>query len=562
MRPVLLAAGVLITACLAPVMVRPAPASATFAGPVGRLAYVVQGERPAGQFIVPYSDIMTSRPDGTDQRRVSASSTPGLVYPLDGTPSWSPDGTRIAYGHMTGYDAGEVRIMDADGSHSRSVVPTAAVNCRQGSCQALTGIDWSPDGTRLAYQDSSNTIQIVDSADGGNRTMIGSGINFFPRWSPDGTQILYSKTVGFRYFNFWEANADGSNERQITTQQTGFQGFGDWSPDGTKIVYQYFQANDQQLWQMNADGSQQTQLTHEVGLAPSHPVWSPDGSRIDFDEHGSRGDLGLFQMNSDGTDITAIPRTGDFPSWQAAAMSPDVTPPTVTISEPGNGADLKLGFTINVSYRCEDIESGIASCVGTVPDGSPLDTSSIGTKSFAVTATDRVGNTVTRTSTYYVHDSTSGDVPASGGTVTSNPDPSPADPIGASVVVPDGTGGGGVYLTTSGDSSTRPPHGFNLLGYQVRIEAPVGTWDNPLVLTFTLDPSVIPDGTDPDQMHVVRDGVIVSNCPPGATTAIAPDDANPDGQPCLQSHQVLGNGDVQFTVLTPHASDWNFTAPK
>lgn len=44
----------------------------------------------------------------------------------------------------------------------------------------------------------------------------------------------------------------------------------------------------------------------------------------------------------------------------------------------------------------------MTSCAGTVPNGSLIDTSSVGAKTFTVTATDAAGLTVTQTVTYNV----------------------------------------------------------------------------------------------------------------------------------------------------------------
>ena len=54
----------------------------------------------------------------------------------------------------------------------------------------------------------------------------------------------------------------------------------------------------------------------------------------------------------------------------------------------------------NAQYTCADAGSGIATCAGTVPNGTPIDTWTKGVKTFVVTATDSVGNTTSRTVTY------------------------------------------------------------------------------------------------------------------------------------------------------------------
>ena len=60
------------------------------------------------------------------------------------------------------------------------------------------------------------------------------------------------------------------------------------------------------------------------------------------------------------------------------------------------------GASVPASYSCNDTRSGIGSCSGTVPNGSAIDTSTAGTKSFTIVAVDRAGNTSTVSQSYDV----------------------------------------------------------------------------------------------------------------------------------------------------------------
>ena len=84
----------------------------------------------------------------------------------------------------------------------------------------------------------------------------------------------------------------------------------------------------------------------------------------------------------------------------------DGTDPSVTITTPPDGASYTLGQAVNADYACEDEAggSGIASCEGPMANGSPIDTSTPGTKTFQVTATDNAGNTASLNHTYTVTD--------------------------------------------------------------------------------------------------------------------------------------------------------------
>ena len=78
----------------------------------------------------------------------------------------------------------------------------------------------------------------------------------------------------------------------------------------------------------------------------------------------------------------------------------DKTPPEVQINSPSGS--YVIGEIIVADFECTDSGSGIASCVGTVANGDPIDTSSPGTGTFSVTSTDLAGNETTVTATYAV----------------------------------------------------------------------------------------------------------------------------------------------------------------
>ncbi len=81
---------------------------------------------------------------------------------------------------------------------------------------------------------------------------------------------------------------------------------------------------------------------------------------------------------------------------------PDVTPPSIVITSPAAGAVFGLKAAVTAAFTCADTESGVASCVGSVANGAALDTATVGTKTFTVTARDNAGNSVTVTRTYSV----------------------------------------------------------------------------------------------------------------------------------------------------------------
>jgi probable HAF family extracellular repeat protein len=70
----------------------------------------------------------------------------------------------------------------------------------------------------------------------------------------------------------------------------------------------------------------------------------------------------------------------------------DSVPPLVIIKVPTKGETFALHANVPASYFCLDSTSGVASCTGTVKDGTRINTDTKGTKTFRVTGTDNAGN--------------------------------------------------------------------------------------------------------------------------------------------------------------------------
>jgi hypothetical protein len=80
----------------------------------------------------------------------------------------------------------------------------------------------------------------------------------------------------------------------------------------------------------------------------------------------------------------------------------DKNPPAIGIASPAPGGVYVLNQSVASNYSCVDGGSGTAYCAGPVSSGGMFDTSSVGGKTFTVSAADNVGNTTSFGQSYVV----------------------------------------------------------------------------------------------------------------------------------------------------------------
>jgi plastocyanin len=157
-------------------------------------------------------------------------------------PTWSPDGSRIAFASDLDKDAVnywnyEIYVMNADGSDLRRITNHPAVDYTPA---------WSPDGTRIVFQSNRDWDANYGPSNIYVMNVDGSGVTRLthdavhdegPVWSPDGTRIAFSseRTPSHPYSNrqIYAANADGSGLVRLTqVVSPGYAGSPAWSPVG------------------------------------------------------------------------------------------------------------------------------------------------------------------------------------------------------------------------------------------------------------------------------------------------------------------------------------------
>ena len=128
-------------------------------------------------------------------------------------------------------------------------------------------------------------------------------------------------------------------------------------------------------------------------------VASCDGSVAD----GAAVDTGSLGQKT--FTVNASDHAGNTESKSVNYTVVDTKAPSIVVTTPAPGAVYGVGEQVAADYSCSDDGSGVASCVGSVAQGAPLDTGSSGEKTFTVNATDKAGNPATKSVSYSVRDS-------------------------------------------------------------------------------------------------------------------------------------------------------------
>ncbi len=146
----------------------------------------------------------------------------------------------------------------------------------------------------------------------------------------------------------------------------------------------------------------------EFDKPPSGWATSTTPSAEITDSPGAPGDALGMRVAIDGTTLVAGAIGHDIGTRTdaGAAYVFDSRPPpkpTVKITAPANRSAYVQGQVVDASYSCADAGGpGLAGCAGPVASGAPIDTSTVGSHTFTVTATDTSAQTTTVTVGYVV----------------------------------------------------------------------------------------------------------------------------------------------------------------
>lgn len=226
--------------------------------------------------------------DGNNLRRLSTSSV-GVAEPV-----WSPDGSKIAY--LRGYDTTYGGLANLSGCGPEIYVIDVFSARETNLTQGAGGVDptWSPDGTRIAFSSARNGnyeiyMMPVDGSELKQLTTT-EWAEAEPAWSPDGKRIAYTSNLRRGTFacgfmstgrpldglseertSIFIMTDEGTNHTKLAMSSGGMEPA--WSPDGSRLALVINSKGGFQIYVINANGTNLTRLTSDSTQKLS-PSWS------------------------------------------------------------------------------------------------------------------------------------------------------------------------------------------------------------------------------------------------------------------------------------------------
>ena len=165
-----------------------------------------------------------------------------------------------------------LKIADADGYNPQTIVT---------SKEPLLSPSWSPDGRRIAYvsfEKKKPSIYIQEVLTGQRKKVTSfEGINGAPAWSPDGQQLAITLSK--------DGNPDifilnlKSGKLRPLTRHYAIDTEAAWSPDGRHIVFTSDRGGSPQIYQVPSYGGKAKRVTFE-NRYNARASYSPDGQSL------------------------------------------------------------------------------------------------------------------------------------------------------------------------------------------------------------------------------------------------------------------------------------------
>ena len=221
--------------------------------------------------------------------------------------------TRVAYVTEMRAADGEIRyllnVADVDGHNEQVVLD---------SVRPVMSPSWSPDGKKLAYVsfESDRPRIFVQEIATGEREPVASfpGINGAPAFSPDGRSLAMTLSKDGNP-EIYVMDLQTRRLRRIT-RDTAIDTEPSWSPDGQSLVFTSDRGGKPQIYRAAVDGRGPPERITFEGSYNARPVYSPDGAKLALvhrDEGRYR--IGVLDMENGALQVLTDSTLDESPSF-------------------------------------------------------------------------------------------------------------------------------------------------------------------------------------------------------------------------------------------------------
>ena len=206
--------------------------------------------------------------DIRDGKRTVVKEFPMLIE----APNWTPDGKWLVYN-----SGGKLYKLSPDSPGVPEEIPTGyATRCNNDHVI-------SSDGKHIAIshntaEDRQSRIYTLPFEGGTPRLITPMGPSYLHGWSPDIKMLAYCADRNGNY-DVYVIPTEGGAEIRLTTAE-GLDDGPEYSPCGEYIWFNSVRTGLMQAWRMKADGSEQTQMTFDETRNSWFPHISPDGEQV------------------------------------------------------------------------------------------------------------------------------------------------------------------------------------------------------------------------------------------------------------------------------------------